>query len=395
MPLTFIHTSDWHLGRTMSRLGRHATHVRQWRFEAVRRMYDLALAHHAQFILVAGDVFQHAMPPPALLDEALHLLRDAPVPLVLIPGNHDPCEPGSIWQQEELGRRLQHLPHVHLGLEQRPIELADGAALVFPCAVTSKNSPDDQTAWIPAGRRGECFRIGLAHGILQGYDGQEHFENFITAERADLAGLDYLALGDLHSYTQPDHPAARRRTYYSGTIECTAVDEERPGYVLLVQIPSPGAEPTVTPLRVGRMQPRKLPPLTVSPGEGLYRLREAVAAIENPAEVWLALQVQGALSLEEMEDFNAWEGELLGRFLGVDLDRSGLICEPSREDFEQLGLDESEKRVLELLEDPARAAAAAGWKQDDWRAGLFARADVCREARAMFYRYLREAERDH
>ena len=62
MPLTFIHTSDWHLGRAYQRLGRKSSSLRQWRFEAVRRVYDLADSQQAAFILVAGDVFQSDTP---------------------------------------------------------------------------------------------------------------------------------------------------------------------------------------------------------------------------------------------------------------------------------------------------------------------------------------------
>ena len=393
--MKFLHTSDWHLGRRLTRLGPRSTSSYEWRFAAVRRMYQIAEDERAEFILVAGDVFQSETPSPETVRDALELLRDAPCPLVLIPGNHDPLAAGSVWLHDDFGRRLAHLPHIQLGLQPQPLALANGEVLLFPCPVTRKNCPHDQTAWIPPGKRGDVFRIGLAHGILQGYDGQEHFENFIHAERADLAGLDYLALGDLHSYTPADHPAARRRSYYSGAIECTAIDEQRPGHVLLVEMDAPGTEPQVTPRRVGRMRPVWLGEFVLSPGGGWAELREAVESIPEPQDVWLGLTVEGSLAPAELEAFDAWEGGLTDRFLGVTLERSRLWPEPSEADFAELGLDESERRVLRLLSEPGEAARACGWEEGTPAAQLAARADVQREARAYFYRLLRDAADDH
>lgn len=395
MAIRFIHTSDWHLGRRLARLGPRSAESYQWRFQAVRRMYELASAERAEFILVAGDVFQSEMPSPDTVRDALELLRDAPCPLVIIPGNHDPLEAGSVWLREDFGQRLAHLRHVRLALKPEPLLLAEGGVQIFPCPVTRKNCPQDQSAWIPPAQRGAVYRIGLAHGILQGYDGQEHFENFIHAERAELASLDYLALGDLHSYTPHDHPAARRRSYYSGAIECTAIDEQRPGHVLLVEIDAPGAEPRVTPVRVGRMQPVELGTFQLSPGAGWQEVRAAVEAIAEPQNVWLGLHVEGALAPAELEAFDAWEGELVTRFLGVTLERSRLWSEPDDADFSALRLDESERRVLRLITDPGEAASACVWEEGSLPAQLAVRADVQREARALYYRLLREVGDDH
>ena len=120
--------------------------------------------------------------------------------------------------------------------------------------MTSNSTPEDLSSWIPAGTRGgDRYRIGLAHGRWQGYSGGSYPVNFIAANRAEAAGLDYLALGDFHSYTLADHPAASARCYYAGTSECTACDEPRAGFALLVQVDKPGGVPRVSPQRMGKM----------------------------------------------------------------------------------------------------------------------------------------------
>src|SRR5262249_23969784 len=148
--------------------------------------------------------------------EAVAVLRDAPVKTIVIPGNHHPFMEGSVWKRDDFAGRLMGLPNVVLALASQPIEIPDASAIIYPCPVTAKHCPEDLTSWIPqATRGGSQYRIGLAHGIWQGCDGRQHFENFIASNRTEVSGLDYLALGDLHSYTLPDHEAARQRCFYS------------------------------------------------------------------------------------------------------------------------------------------------------------------------------------
>lgn len=391
--LTFVHTADWHLGRSCQRIGPRSAESHGWRFDSVRRTFDLATRERAAFILVGGDVFQSETPTERVVQEALDLLRDAPLPTILIPGNHDPWREGSIWRRDDFLKRLSAIPNARFASQCEPIEFDAWQATVYPCPVHSKSAPEDLTAWIPPGERGGGrYRIGLAHGFHQRYDGQERFENFIHADRANLSGLDYLALGDLHSYTLPEHPAARNRTYYAGTVECTAVDEERPGHALLVRLEAPGAEPQVQPVFVGHMRPVRLPECVLSPGAGFEELKSRVASLSDPANMLLGLTVRGALAVQEMDQFETWAGSLLDRFLGVELHRENLYREPTAADFEELELDPSEARVLELLRDGERALEAIGWPEHDAKRAACGRPQVFREALSMYYRALREVE---
>ncbi len=390
MALTFVHTSDWHLGKAYERLGRHSVAMRRWRFDAVRRIYELAGRENAAFILVAGDLFQSDTPRSDLIAEVVDLLRDAPAPTIIIPGNHDPLTEGSVWKRDDFAGQLASVRNVQLALDSTPLELAAAKAVVFPCPVTSRIIPDDLTASIPvAPRGGSAFRIGLAHGRWQGYSGETYAQNFIAADRADSAGLDYLALGDFHSYTLPDHPAARARSCYSGTPECTAIDDLRSGYALVVRIESPGSVPVVTPHRVGRIEPRLLAERVLSPADGFAELQREIEALENPGDVLLGLHVSGALHEADFEAFIAWSNALDERFLGVERRLDELYREPSVADFDALGLSPAERRVLSLLR--REAQLEAGENGDSLLATLLAHDDVRRESLALFYRELKKA----
>src|SRR6476620_4236893 len=85
--MRFLHTSDWHLGRSFHRvdlLGAQAAFVDH----VVATVRDRGV----DAVLVAGDVYDRAVPPLAaveLFDAALHRLAGLGVPTVMISGNHD------------------------------------------------------------------------------------------------------------------------------------------------------------------------------------------------------------------------------------------------------------------------------------------------------------------
>jgi hypothetical protein len=325
--------------------------------------------------------------------EVLALLADAPVPTIIIPGNHDPLTEGSVWRRDEFAGQLANRANIRLALCCEPLELDFCDTTVFPCPVTSNSTPDDLSGWIPvAARGGRRYRIGLAHGRWQGYSGEPYAVNFIAANRAEAAGLDYLALGDFHSYTPAEHPAARARAYYSGTSECTACDEPRAGFALVVKLDEPGATPRVSPHRVGKMRPEVVTE-GLSPDDGFGQLRQQIEAIEDPGDVLLRLEVSGALNESDFEQFTAWVGTLGERFLALDEQLDELYREPSPADFDTLELGTAERHVLEALQQPSQLAAAATEDADAVVAGLAARPDVCREALALYYRELKKEAR--
>ncbi|MFF2330834.1 MULTISPECIES: exonuclease SbcCD subunit D [unclassified Streptomyces] len=85
--MRMLHTSDWHLGRSFHRVSL---------LEAQAAYLDHLLAtvreREVDVVLVAGDVYDRAVPPLSaveLFDDALHRLAAAGVPTVMISGNHD------------------------------------------------------------------------------------------------------------------------------------------------------------------------------------------------------------------------------------------------------------------------------------------------------------------
>ncbi|MFJ6636124.1 exonuclease SbcCD subunit D [Streptomyces sp. NPDC091376] len=85
--MRFLHTSDWHLGRSF-----HRVSLLDAQAAFLDHLVTTAREHDVDAVLVAGDVYDRAVPPLAaveLFDQVLHRLADAGVPTVMISGNHD------------------------------------------------------------------------------------------------------------------------------------------------------------------------------------------------------------------------------------------------------------------------------------------------------------------
>ncbi len=85
--MRFLHTGDWHLGRTIRGRSRLAE------FEAVlAELLEIARAEHVEALMVCGDIFDSATPSPEserLLNDALRECVGLGIQVVLLAGNHD------------------------------------------------------------------------------------------------------------------------------------------------------------------------------------------------------------------------------------------------------------------------------------------------------------------
>jgi DNA repair protein SbcD/Mre11 len=84
--MRLLHTSDWHLGRTL-----HGVDLLAHQSAFLDHLVEVARAEQVDAVLVAGDVYDRAIPPVeavALLSDALRRLAETTT-VVVTPGNHD------------------------------------------------------------------------------------------------------------------------------------------------------------------------------------------------------------------------------------------------------------------------------------------------------------------
>jgi exonuclease SbcD len=85
--MRFLHTSDWHLGRSL-----HRADLREAQERFLRHLVETARAEKADAVLISGDVYDRAIPPldaVRMCEDALFRLRATGARVILISGNHD------------------------------------------------------------------------------------------------------------------------------------------------------------------------------------------------------------------------------------------------------------------------------------------------------------------
>jgi exonuclease SbcD len=85
--MRMLHTSDWHLGRTL-----HRADLREAQAAYLDHLVETVRSEHIDAVLVSGDIYDRAIPPVdavALCEDGLFRLRDAGARVVVISGNHD------------------------------------------------------------------------------------------------------------------------------------------------------------------------------------------------------------------------------------------------------------------------------------------------------------------
>jgi DNA repair protein SbcD/Mre11 len=243
--MRLLHTSDWHLGRSL-----HRADLRAAQSAFLDHLVDTVRAEKVDAVLVAGDIYDRAVPSVdavELCEDALLRLNATGARIVLISGNHDSA------RRLGFGSGLLDQAGVHLrtrpGALARPVLLEDGHGPVAvygipylePDAVRGElpqNPPDSQntadtaaphsqTGGGPIGRgpigrghagvlghavrsiradaegRGVRRQVVMAHGWVAGGAASES-ERDITVggvgqvPAALFDGFSYVALGHLH-----------------------------------------------------------------------------------------------------------------------------------------------------------------------------------------------------
>ena len=120
--MRILHTADWHVGKKLGRIDRSTE------TEAVLdQLIEATRAAQADLVIVAGDLFDRALPPflsLRLVLEALVRLADTGARVVAIPGNHDSPELFEVL--------APHLAHSGVTLVHKPLAADAGGVVRVP-----------------------------------------------------------------------------------------------------------------------------------------------------------------------------------------------------------------------------------------------------------------------
>ena len=373
--LKLLHTADLHLGLESAVFDADARRrLARARLDVARTILSVAEQYAVDAVLWAGDIFDTPEPSEDWWRGFAGVLSGRQGwtrPVVLLPGNHDPVKPNSVYHPDHPFRAL--LPGwVHV-VDSDTFELAlgDDAVLVAaPCR--SMAGAEDLELSLPCRAEGDGrIRVGLVHGST--FDMEGHQTSFpIARDAPQQRGLDYLAVGDTHAFREI-HDGGKAPIVYPGAPEQTRFGETGTGHVALVALPRAGVRPTVERVAVGRWTWREE---IVSSLESLRRL-----VSEDLSTTVLRLRLQMSVSVPDERSVDQLIRQLKGdaansgRAGAFALDRSGLRIEVG-------DVSELMQGAPETLSVVAGRLAEAAPADDDARRALHLLYHMMSEARA-------------
>lgn len=183
-----IHSGDFHIGSSRSRTNNGRTEIRNTFF----RVIDLCKKESADFLLIAGDLFDTPFPQREDISEIINAMESIPETVIAIsPGNHDCACPGSVWLKEDFPENVYVFTSFteFYDFPEKNVRLF-GAAFTdyfekLPLLSFPKELSDTMT------------NICVLHGELVSTQSESVY-NPITANAIAESGFDYLALGHIH-----------------------------------------------------------------------------------------------------------------------------------------------------------------------------------------------------
>jgi exonuclease SbcD len=315
--MRFLHTSDWHLGKTLKGRSRADEHE-----AALSEILDLIEREKIDCVLITGDIFDSQAPPPDAERLAFNFfskLRGLNVEAVVIGGNHD--------HPKRLAASRDVLGLLDIHVRPDPARPADGGVVeiekdgekalvaVLPF-VTAGKIEDATTLMGPEVARYQAYseRISAICGVLTEsfssktinlllahmyVDGSETSRSereihiakpyAVSAQRFPSTA-HYIALGHLH---RPQEISAPSRTLYAGSIlQLDFGEREQKKRVVIIDA-HPGKPATIKsyPLTSGRQ-------LT----EVFGTLDELRARAETFGDDWLRVTVKVDMPLPGIAD---------------------------------------------------------------------------------------------
>ena len=238
--MRILHTSDWHLGRTLHGEDLHAHHA-----AFLDHLVDLVREREVDVVLVAGDVYDRAVPgvpSVRLLGDALARLS-ALATVIVTPGNHDSAARLG-FASALLRDGLRILASVEALDVPVVIDDADGpvafygvpyldpdavrATLAAPGAPPLPRSHEAvlgaamERVRADAAGRPDARAVVVAHAFVTGAAPSESERDirvggFDQVPASVFSGADYVALGHLHGAQEVRAGSARPRIRYSGS----------------------------------------------------------------------------------------------------------------------------------------------------------------------------------
>lgn len=273
--MKILHTSDWHVGRSIRGLSRADEHR-----AVLAEIAETAQQQAVDAVLIAGDVFDTGAPTPESEEIVFRALLDLAevAPVIAVAGNHDnprrfealtpllrlgritigaqvrSPNDGGLVELPEIGCRVAMMPWT----SQRGIVRADDLMRLdsddhgLQYSERIKRVIEALTQTMTADSVNIVLTHMMVHGAVEvGSERQAHIFGYAVPPSAFPSTLSYVALGHLHRQQKIPHAAP---AWYAGSpmqLDFGEV-EDRKGVLVVDAEPGLPAKVVEIPLRAGR-----------------------------------------------------------------------------------------------------------------------------------------------
>jgi DNA repair exonuclease SbcCD nuclease subunit len=245
--MKFLHTSDLQLDAPFAFLGEVGQRHRVQLLETFDEILNLAQKEKYSLLLISGDLFDNNRPTQSTIDHVVSRLGKLSLPVWILPGNHDPFDAKSVY------RRNIFPPNVTIFTDQLKAKVFPETDLaVYGNAVLGEDRDDEPLANISPSEPVR-WHVAMAHGNLVTGLVKDPDRPILEDEIASC-GMDYVALGDWHGYS--DHSQGNVRAIYSGSPEPMTFDQSGAGFVASVTLEDDAIQ--VDRVRVGKIEVKQL-----------------------------------------------------------------------------------------------------------------------------------------
>ena len=189
MGLKILHSADWHLDSPFTGFSEEQRRfLKREQQKIPGKIADLCRSENCDMMLLSGDLFDGNVSRDTL-DIVKSELRHCGVPVLIAPGNHDFCAPGSPWVEENWPQNVFVFTG---GLESVTIQGLN--CRIYGGAFQSMDCPGLLEEFRAEGD--EQYRVAVLHGDPTQKNSPY---NPINTAQVKNSGLDYLALGHIHA----------------------------------------------------------------------------------------------------------------------------------------------------------------------------------------------------
>lgn len=238
--IRILHAADLHLDSPFQSLGREkALRRRREQRALLGKIAGAAREHDVDIVLFSGDLFDSEdvfSDTGRMLEEALSSLD---MPVFIAPGNHDWYGPRSAWTRLSFRNNV----HIFTDGEITCAPLPELGARLWGTAFTERRRAMPLEGF-EAEKDGDTIDIMVLHGET---DNPSSVYGAITEEQLARSGMDYVALGHVHSFSGLRQAGG---TYYAwpGCPEGRGFDETGEKGVILAEVSAEGCSARLLPL---------------------------------------------------------------------------------------------------------------------------------------------------